>query len=234
MPGAVVARMNASPRFIPELIAALTGLLVEVRDARGHPATCPRRRASPRTDALPRPVLRGSLRRAGCDGCDARAPGATPSGAAGCGSPYRRCCLRQASRSSTSCRGGRTPSPCSRPSGRRYLPPRAASFGAVPAGGSGRRPRRACGSRPGWHTVSSRTQRESRSSPRPASPPPRPQHSSHRRGRSASGSSPSRRSTSYSSGGRRCGRGDEHAPESPPPRCRQVAAELQQATSAAP
>ena len=37
MPGAVVARVNASPRFIPELIEALAGLVVEVRDARGHP-----------------------------------------------------------------------------------------------------------------------------------------------------------------------------------------------------
>ena len=37
VPGAVVARVNASPRFVPELIAALAGLVVEVRDARGHP-----------------------------------------------------------------------------------------------------------------------------------------------------------------------------------------------------
>ena len=37
VPGAVVARVNASPRFVPELIAGAAGLVVEVRHARGHP-----------------------------------------------------------------------------------------------------------------------------------------------------------------------------------------------------
>lgn len=122
---------------------------------------------------------------------------------AGSGSPCRRRCSVQGSRSSISCRRARTRSPCSRPSGPRSSPQQAGSSAVARAGGSGRRPPSDSGSWRGWRAASSGMLRVSRSSPPPASPLPPPRHWSHRGGRSASASSPSPHWTSSSSGERR-------------------------------
>ncbi len=74
VPGTVVSRVNASPRFVPELHRRARGLVVEVRHARGHPQPArgarPLRRAVRRApdDARVRALVRRPLSRAGGDG----------------------------------------------------------------------------------------------------------------------------------------------------------------------
>ena len=166
VPGAVVARVNASPRFIPELIAALAGFVVEVRDARGHPE--PARGAGP-LGRRPGRELTLSFVPSYAVLCAVQA--ATVAAPARQARPFGRSWVWLAV-PAVLLGGGvliidtvpQGPHALARwrPSERRCSPPRAGSARAAAAGGSGRRPQSGSGSWPGWRAASSATQRARR------------------------------------------------------------------------
>ena len=167
VPGAVVAQGQRLGAVHPGADRGVAGLVVEVRDARGHPE--PARGAGPLGRRLGRELTLSLVpsyavlcavqaATVAAPARQARAVRTELGVARRAGGAARRRRRDHQPRPAA----GRTRSRCSRRSGRRCSPRQAGSSRAARAGGSGRPPRSGSGSRPGWRAASCRTRRASR------------------------------------------------------------------------